>query len=125
MQWRATGVYGYPQHLTCRLMNTLSKSLINHNWILFGDFNLILNSNEKYGSNPMDDNLTSLFRTTLNSCGLQDLGYNGDIFTWNNRQEEPHFIKARLDRFLANSDWISLFPHYSNSHLHYKNTLIF
>jgi hypothetical protein len=40
-----------------------------------------------------------------------------DIYTWNNRQQDDHFTKARLDRFLATFDWITAFPNPSNSHL--------
>jgi hypothetical protein len=65
---------------------------------------------KKNGGNPLDTNTTSLFRTTLNFCGLLDLGYRGDIFAWNNRQQADQLIKPRLDRFLATIDWISTFP---------------
>jgi hypothetical protein len=65
----------------------------------------------------MDQQLISLFRNTISTCNLQDLGYNGEIYTWNNRQEDQHHIKARLDRFLANEGWTNNFPHYNNSHL--------
>jgi hypothetical protein len=51
--WRATGVYGFPKHhqktLTCDLISNLNHNNIHENWLLFGDFNLILNSCEKQG----------------------------------------------------------------------------
>jgi exonuclease III len=121
VQWRATGVYGQPQHqnkhLTCSLIQKLKDFHTNNNWLLFGDFNLIFSNTEKFGGNPLDTNLTALFRNTINICGLQDLGYTGDIFTWNNRQQDNHFIKARLDRYLANTAWINQFPNFHNTHL--------
>jgi hypothetical protein len=48
---------------------------------------------------------------------MQDLGYSGEIFTWNNRQDDNNHIKERLDRFLASEDWMQTFPSYMNSHL--------
>jgi hypothetical protein len=70
MQWRATGVYGYPQnhnkHLTCDLIQSIVNNNSNNRWLLFGDFNLILSSNEKFGGNSLDINTTALFRSTLN-----------------------------------------------------------
>jgi exonuclease III len=72
--WRATGVYGYPKHhekhLTCDLLNNLKNSHNSNNWLIFGDFNIVLNSNEKLGGNPIDLNLSMLFKDTINSCGL-------------------------------------------------------
>ncbi|PNX96792.1 ribonuclease H, partial [Trifolium pratense] len=119
--WRATGIYGYPQHqnkhLTCDLINSLQNSSNNNNWLLLGDLNLIIKDSEKYGGNPLENNITMLFRSTLNSCDLQDLGYKGNIYTWANKQQSHNLIKARLDRFLANSAWKTLFPNYCNSHL--------
>ncbi|XP_045831361.1 uncharacterized protein LOC123922706 [Trifolium pratense] len=121
MQWRATGIYGYPQHhnkhLTCELINNLHQSSNNNKWLLFGDLNLITRENEKYGGNPIDTNITNLFRATLNLCDLQDLGHKGDIYTWTNRQQNHHLVKARLDRFLANSEWKTMFPNFCNTHL--------
>jgi hypothetical protein len=121
VHWRATGVYGYPKHhekhITCDLLSNLNNNHNSNNWLIFGDFNIVLNNNEKLGGNPIDSNLSMLFKDTINSCGLQDLGYQGDIFTWNNRQEANQLIKARLDRFLANYNWISALPTYSNYHL--------
>jgi len=54
--WRHTDMYGYPQHhnkfLTCETITNLSSNNWNPNWLIFGDYNMILNSNEKLGGNP-------------------------------------------------------------------------
>jgi hypothetical protein len=84
---------------------------------LFGDFNLISNSNEKLGGRDIHNSPTDLFNETLNTCGLNDLGYYGDIFTWSNNQEEDHNIKERLDRFCASTGWMARFPRHTNYHL--------
>jgi exonuclease III len=119
--WRATGIYGYPKtqekFLTCQLINDLSCINNNPNWCLFGDFNILLSSDEKSGGNPLDPNLTTSFRNTISLCDLQDLGYKGNTFTWTNRQQGDHLIEARLDRFLATTSWKTMFPNHNNSHL--------
>jgi hypothetical protein len=119
--WRATDIYGYPKgqnkFLTCQLINDISCYDNNPNWLLFGDFNLVLSSQEKAGGNIPEPNITTSFRNTISHCDLQDLGYNGNIYTWTNRQEGTQLIQSRLDRFLANSNWIAMFPNFTNTHL--------
>jgi hypothetical protein len=84
-KWRATGIYGYPQHhnkhLTCRLINDLSETNIHDKWLIFGDFNLMLNNDEKLGGNMIEPNITTSFRNTLTLRDLQDLGFNGSRYT--------------------------------------------
>jgi hypothetical protein len=91
ISWRATGIYGFPKgqekFLTCQLINDLSCFNHNPNWLLFGDFNLVLASQEKAGGNLPEPNVTTSFRNTIDHCDLQDLGYNGNLYTWTNRQE--------------------------------------
>jgi exonuclease III len=121
MLWRATGIYGYPINnqkiLTCNLISDLAKTNTNTNWLVFGDFNIVLSSNEKAGGNPIDYHVTEAFRDCLEHSNLEDLGYNGDQYTWHNRQQDNHYIQARLDRFCATSDWTYNFSHYQNFHL--------
>jgi hypothetical protein len=118
---RAIGLYGYPQapnkFLTWELINDLSCTNICSNWLLFGDFNLVLTNEEKIGGNTLEPNITTSFRNTLSHCDLQDLGYNDSIYTWTNKHKGNQLIKSRLDRFLATSDWISTFPNHANTHL--------
>lgn len=49
------------------------------------------------------------FRHAIEDCNFFDLGYSESRFTWTNCREAGHFMKERLDRTLANSDWCDLF----------------
>lgn len=119
--WYATGYYGSPyhnaKHLTCESINNLYNSRKNDSWLIFGDFNLVLNHSEKLGGADLDAPLTNLFNNTLNNCDLTDLGFIGYKYTWANNQANHHHIQERLDRYCANSNWISKFPRYLNKHL--------
>jgi hypothetical protein len=68
-KWRAIDIYGYPQqhnkYLTCRLINDLSEMHNHSQWLIFGDFNLMLNNDEKLGGNLLEPNITNSFRNTL------------------------------------------------------------
>jgi hypothetical protein len=120
-KWRATGIYGYPQQhnktLTCKLISDLSDTNIHPQWLIFGDFNIMLSNDEKHGGNPIDHNVTSSFRNILSICDLQDLGFSGNKYTWTNKHPGESLILARLDRFLATTDWRNRFAKYTNHHL--------
>jgi coenzyme F420-reducing hydrogenase alpha subunit len=49
------------------------------------------------------------FKTMLEVCQLKDLGYKGAKHTWTNGHHDDNFIKERLDRAVANMEWIALF----------------
>lgn len=49
-------------------------------------------------------------------CIVMDLGYLGTHFTWNNRREGEGLICERLNRFVGNGGWCSLFPGHKVSH---------
>jgi hypothetical protein len=121
ISWYATGFYGHPyyskKHLTCEVIKDIHKQRISSKWMVFGDFNLILNSSEKMGGNNIDYHHTNLFNITLNDCDLNDLGFYGPKYTWANNQSDNDHIKERLDRFCANTNWILSFPRYTNKHL--------
>ena len=56
------------------------------------------------------------FRFCLDSCGLVNLGYRGNMFTWCRGNHPSSMIRERLDRFVACSNWLNLFPSFDIRH---------
>ncbi|XP_073363561.1 uncharacterized protein [Aegilops tauschii subsp. strangulata] len=53
------------------------------------------------------------FKSALESCGLGDLGFVGDTFTWrNNNHTAANYIRERLDRAVATQAWCNRFTAY-------------
>ena len=48
---------------------------------------------------------------------MVNLGFSGNPFAWSNKCQDHHLIKERLDRGIANSQWVHLFPHFAVQHL--------
>jgi hypothetical protein len=108
-KWRLTGIYGQPRQEmrkeTWRLMRTLHHQS-NLPWMCVGDFNEILYSFEKQGGVVKPQSHMDNFRDTLEFCNLQDLGFEGDMFTWrNNKGHAEDYIRERLDRAVASPAW--------------------
>lgn len=95
---------------TCDLINNLSNAETHGKWLVFGDFNMVLSQDEKLGGNLVPNNHITLFRDTLQRNGLIELGFEGDKYTWNNNQNGESNIQARLDRHIATSEWIAVYP---------------
>ena len=57
------------------------------------------------------------FRDALDTCGFLDLGFTGLYFTWQGNRH-GHVVWERLDRGVANYDWMAKFPAATVSHLH-------
>ncbi|XP_061351262.1 uncharacterized protein LOC133296317 [Gastrolobium bilobum] len=81
-------------------------AMIQEPWMLAGDFNDIVSTEEKRGGAPVDLNVCATFGSVLDNCQLLDLGYSGPLFTW----KGPKFqhldrVFKRLDRVVANAQW--------------------
>ena len=79
-------------------------------WLIGGDFNKILLDNEKQGGRPRSLQQMRAFQDTLTMCGVQDLSYLGEKFTWVNKHDDVTFIQEILDRFVGDLAWNRLFP---------------
>lgn len=75
-----------------------------------GDFNEILQLNEKREGRLRPESQMEAFREVLSDCSLCDLGFYGPKYTWSNVSFGAGAISERLDRFLVSSSFIGLFP---------------
>lgn len=118
--WRATFVYGEPRtELRYQFWDRIRFICAQWKgpWICAGDFNEVLSSDEHLGRCDRRRNQMDLFRECLEDCNLIDLGYIGPKFTWNNRQEGNNNVRVRLDRAVANGDFIQMFDEYQVENL--------
>lgn len=113
--WRCTSVYGHSEsdqkRHTWELLRRLA-ALSSLPLLCFGDFNEVLDLNEKSrapGGGDKRANLVNDFGEAIRDSDLIDLGSTGYPFAWSNKRFGPNFIEERLDRFLCNSKWRSYF----------------
>jgi hypothetical protein len=82
-------------------IRTLSTMHQEKYWLLWGDFNMILNLSEKKGGIRREDPEMALYRELLHDLRLVDIPTVNGQYTWNNRRRERHQVASRLDQFLA------------------------
>ncbi|OIT27219.1 hypothetical protein A4A49_37653 [Nicotiana attenuata] len=86
-------------------------------WCVIGDFNVIATVEEKIGGIPYHMNKSLDFLCMIEDCGLADLGFYGPRCTWSNGKGQCSIVWKRLDRGLANDQWLAAFPASTISHL--------
>ena len=113
--WRCTFVYGEPKvELRHKLWDQLRfvRAQWSGPWVCAGDFNEGLSRDEHLSKGTKGEHQMKLFRDCLEVCELVDLGYSGPKYTWNNRQEGDNNVKVRLDRAVANGQFMQLFDYW-------------
>ncbi|GMI64383.1 hypothetical protein HRI_000107600 [Hibiscus trionum] len=101
--WRFTGFYGNPVERLREDSWNLLRSLGENQslpWLVMGDFNEILLSSEKEGGQLRSSGNMEAFRLALEDCGLMDLGFTGQWYTWEKGRHSTNVIRERLDRGL-------------------------
>ncbi|XP_074322934.1 uncharacterized protein LOC141659900 [Apium graveolens] len=112
-RWRYTGYYGIPDRTrrveSWNMLRDLSVASVLP-WCIIGDFNDIVSMDEKRGGQRQPRRLMEGFSEAIMDCGLHDLGFSGDIFTWERSRGKETWIQERLDRGMATSRWTEMFP---------------
>ena len=109
--WRLTGMYGESaMEIKKETWRTLRLLKQQHQggrpWLCIGDFNEILTSTEKTGGAARPKHYLDGFREAMQVCELEDIGFEGDMYTWRNHSKELRtYICERLDRAIANEEW--------------------
>ena len=108
-EWRFRRFYGVSRsedrHHSWRCLRTL-HAIPHQAWLCLGDFNETLFGTEHFSRAARPEWQMRAFRQVLEDCSLQDLGFTGLPFTWDNRQAGNMNVKARLDRGLANEAFL-------------------
>ena len=86
-------------------------------WLCSGDFNEILRGSEKKGGSSWSPAQMQLFRDAIDECSFLDIRYKGNPCTWKIFLSSGQTIWERLDRSLANNEWLVQFGGSSVQHL--------
>ncbi|KAL2925764.1 hypothetical protein RDABS01_001819 [Bienertia sinuspersici] len=73
-------------------------------WLLMGDLNCVLNLDERLGS-PVRLGEIREIRYCMEECGLSDIPYKGNFYTWCNKHLDDSRVYSRIDRVMANDEW--------------------
>ena len=73
-------------------------------FVLGGDFNTILNNNEKIGGNQHLSQASKDFKAWCDSHSLIDIPISNGIYTWNNRRQNFSYIVEKLDMLMIKGD---------------------
>lgn len=85
-------------------------------WIVGGDFNVILNEEEKMGG-LFEQQEAIDFALCINNCSLIEPKFSRSNYTWWNGRIEKKCIFKRLDRVLVNNVFLDCFQSSEVFHL--------
>ena len=118
--WRFTGFYVEPRaedrHQSWEFLRTL-HGIRHEGWICMGDFNETMYAKEYFSIHARPAWQMQAFCDVIDFCSFQDLGWGGVPFTWDSRQQGDSNVKARLDRALANDEFMQLFEYTCVKHI--------
>ena len=118
--WLISAIYARPRLSERRILwDNLKVVAQLHNlpWLMLGDFNEVLSSEDKFGGNQVNLNMALQFKDCLDVCNMLDLGFVGPKYTWTNRRPISDLILERIDRCFANPSWRVLYPKATVTHL--------
>ncbi|XP_070050929.1 uncharacterized protein [Nicotiana tomentosiformis] len=86
-------------------------------WYIRGDFNIILDPDEKKGGNPHRMHRSFEFSSCMDNCEVADFGFVSPKFTWYNNWKARKRIWKKLDRVFVNDLWSQIFQSNMVRHL--------
>lgn len=111
--WFVSAVYASPIFsMRCVLWQHLKnlRSRINNNpWVLLGDLNEVVQSNEVSGG-TFSHSRAQLMSSMMEDCNFMDLYTTGGFFTWRKNVQNAIHVRKRLDRCMGDVSWRVRFP---------------
>ena len=81
-----------------------------------GDFNELMHIGEKKGGGHCPAKQMDRFCEAINRCGLRDMGFVGQEFTWSRKRGVHGWVRERFDRALVSTSWVSCLPRFQVYH---------
>jgi hypothetical protein len=101
-------VYGEPKtqnrHVMWELLKRI-KTASKAPWMLIGNFNEAMSSFEHFSVRRRPKKHMAKFREILSHCEVQDIGFSGMPWTYDNKQSGDRNVKVRLDGVVASTSW--------------------
>lgn len=81
-------------------------------WVMacYGDFNEILKQSEMCVRKERNRLQILRFKEALWDCGLRDIEIVNGKFTYSNQRKGAEETKTRIDRAVANEEWLRVWP---------------
>ncbi|XP_056697648.1 uncharacterized protein [Spinacia oleracea] len=76
--------------------------------ILCGDFNCVMNTDERVGSPVRNAEIVDICEC-MDSCNMEDIKSVGNFYTWNNKQHGPARVFSKIDIIMANPKWLGVY----------------
>ncbi|KAG5596548.1 hypothetical protein H5410_037780 [Solanum commersonii] len=113
--WRGEVVSDSIQQISLKLSKNNVEMICTA--VYLGDFNVILNEEERLGGLDFTQFEALDFSQCINNCALTELKFVGSMFTWWNGRIERDSIFKRLDRVFGNQEFNNMLPTSEVHHL--------
>ncbi|XP_056695325.1 uncharacterized protein [Spinacia oleracea] len=77
-------------------------------WILCGDFNCVMSTDERVGSPVRNTEIVDMC-DCMHFCSMEDIKSVGNFYTWNNKQHGATRVFSKIDRIMANPKWLGVY----------------
>ncbi|XP_059315534.1 uncharacterized protein LOC132066189 [Lycium ferocissimum] len=114
MECDMTIIYGYNTiEQRKELWDQLSRlsTQCSKPWILWGDFNTILYTQDRVYGAAISNAKIRDFSDCVQNLMVTELPWQGDYYTWSNKQQGGNKVWSRIDRALGNLDWMMIYGH--------------
>ncbi|XP_060178252.1 uncharacterized protein LOC132608207 [Lycium barbarum] len=100
-------VYGYNTvELRKSLWTHLQTLSGNTPWIIWGDFNAILTSQDRLNGASITSHDIKDFADCVQALNINELMWGGEYYTWSNKQRGANRVYSRIDRAFGNDEWM-------------------
>ena len=101
---------------------------ITQSWLIVGDFNAVMYAKDRIAGVPITSNEIKDFGDCARDMGVNELQWNGNYYTWNNKQCGESRISSRIDRAFGNDEWMDNWGHvvveYGNPNISDHSTMM-